>query len=276
MEKPTGGGDSIISFEKVDYSHPNGTMALRNINLEIRPSELVAFLGANGAGKSTLVRHMNGLLKPTHGKVTVFGEDTRSASPAHLSRKVGIVFQNANNQLFAQTVTREIEFGLKNFGLPENEVKDRIRWALETFSLGDYAERSPIDLSGGEKKRLCIALVLAWDPSVLILDEPTVGQDSEQKEKLSTIVRELLNKKKNVILVTHDLEFVWPLQPRTVLMANSEIVADGSAQEVLGKPEIVGTSSVLIPQLVDFSLRSHWAPPFPSTPREAERRIKEC
>jgi energy-coupling factor transporter ATP-binding protein EcfA2 len=275
MEKLSADGDSIITFDKVDYSHPNGTTALHNINLEIRQSELVAFLGANGAGKSTLVRHMNGLLKPTHGKVTIFGEDTRSASPAQLSRKVGIVFQNANNQLFAQTVTKEIEFGLKNFGLPDNEVRDRIRWALDTFSLEEYAERSPIDLSGGEKKRLCIALVLAWDPSVLILDEPTVGQDSEQKQKLALIVRELLDEKKNVILVTHDLEFVWPLQPRTVLMANSEIVADGPAQAVLGKPEIVGTSSVLIPQLVDFSLRSNWTPPYPSTPGEAERRIKE-
>jgi len=275
MEGQLGNEDSIISFEKVDYSHPNGTTALHNINLEIKQSELVAFLGANGAGKSTLVRHMNGLLKPTHGKVTVFGENTRSASPAQLSRKVGIVFQNANNQLFAQTVTKEIEFGLKNFGLADNEVKNRIRWALETFSLGEYAERSPIDLSGGEKKRLCIALVLAWDPSVLILDEPTVGQDSEQKQKLASIVRELLKEKKNVILVTHDLEFVWPLQPRTVLMANSEIVADGPAQEVLGKSEIVGSSSVLIPQLVDFSLRSNWTPPYPSTPGEAERRIRE-
>jgi energy-coupling factor transport system ATP-binding protein len=264
----------IISFEKVDYSHPNGTIALRNINLEIRRSELVAFLGANGAGKSTLVRHMNGLLKPTHGKVTVFGEDTKSASPAQLSRQIGIVFQNPNNQLFAQTVTKEIEFGLRNFGLEERVVRDRVQWALDTFSLTEYADRSPIDLSGGEKKRLCIALVLAWDPSVLILDEPTVGQDSEQKEKLVLIIRQLLAQKKNVILVSHDLEFVWPLQPRTVLMSNASIVADGRAQEVLGRPEIVEISSVLIPQLVDFSLRCGWRAPYPSTPEEAENRIR--
>lgn len=265
----------MISFENVDYSHPNGTIALRGINLKIPASQLVAILGANGAGKSTLVRHMNGLLKPTHGRVTVFGRDTKTTTSAQLSRRVGIVFQNPNNQLFAQTVSKEIEFGLKNFGFPEDFVKERVRWAMDTFALTEYAERSPIELSGGEKKRLCIALVLAWDPSVLILDEPTVGQDSEQKDKLSEIIRSLLAAKKDVILVTHDVEFIWPLQPRTVLMANSSIVADGPAQEVLGYPDVGQRSSIIVPQLVDFSIRAGWQRPFPSTPEEAKRRIRD-
>jgi len=266
--------DSVISFRNVDYSHPNGTVALHDINLNISASQLVTILGANGAGKSTLVRHMNGLLKPTHGTVKIFGEDTKTTTPANLSRKIGIVFQNPNNQLFAQTVTKEIEFGLRNFGFPEDFVKDRVRWALETFALTEYSERSPIELSGGEKKRLCIALVLAWNPSVLILDEPTVGQDSEQKEKLSEIIRNLLVAKKNVILVTHDVEFVWPLQPRIILMSNSSIVADGPAQEVLAHPDVAQRSSIIVPQLVDFSIKSEWNRPFPSTPEEAEHRIR--
>jgi energy-coupling factor transport system ATP-binding protein len=263
-----------VSFENVDFSHPNGTVALRNVNLKIGENELVAVLGTNGAGKSTLVRHINGLLKPTRGKVTIFGQDTRSTTSAQLSRKVGIVFQNPNNQLFAQSVRKEIEFGLRNFGFPDDLVEKRIRWALETFSLSDYAERSPIELSGGEKKRLCIALVLAWDPSILILDEPTVGQDSEQKEKLSGIIRELLSERKNVILVTHDVEFIWPLQPRTVMMSNGSIVAEGDAQDVLGQPEITEKSNVIVPQLVDLSIRSAWKKPYPSSPDQAERIVK--
>lgn len=267
--------DFVISFENVDYSHPNGTIALRDINLKIPASQLVAILGANGAGKSTLVRHVIGLLKPTHGKVTVFGQDTKTTTSAQLSRKVGIVFQNPNNQLFAQTVTKEMEFGLKNFGFSEDFVKERVKWALDTFSLTDYAERSPIELSGGEKKRLCIALVLAWDPSVLILDEPTVGQDSEQKEKLSEIIRTLLAAKKNVILVTHDVEFIWPLQPRTVLMAKSSIVADGPAQEVLAYPDVGERSNIIVPQLVDFSIMAGWRRPFPATAEQAEGRIRD-
>jgi len=264
----------VVSFDAVDFSHPNGTVALRDVSLKIERSELVAILGTNGAGKSTLVRHINGLLKPTHGKVAVFGQDTRSATSAQLSRQVGIVFQNPNNQLFAQSVRKEIEFGLRNFGLPDNVIEDRIKWALDTFSLGDYAERSPIELSGGEKKRLCIALVLAWDPSVLILDEPTVGQDSEQKEKLADIIRELISERKNVILVTHDVEFIWPLQPRSVLMANGSIIADGPAQQVLARPDIAEKSSVFVPQLVDFSIIHGWSSPFPPTPEAAERKLR--
>ena len=270
---PQQGPDSIISFEKVDYSHRNGVPALRDVNLQISSGELVAILGANGAGKSTLVRHINGLLKPTHGKVTVYGQDTHSVTPATLSRKVGIVFQNPDNQLFAQTVAKEIEFGLTNFGFSRESIEERVKWALDTFSLSDYAERSPIELSGGEKKRLCIALVLAWDPSLLILDEPTVGQDYEQKERLARIIRELLVQKKNVILVTHDVEFIWPLQPRTVLMSNGTIIADASAQVVLGNPELAKNSSVIVPQLVDLSIRSGWIEPYPSMTEEAEKRI---
>jgi energy-coupling factor transporter ATP-binding protein EcfA2 len=264
-----------ISFENVDYSHPNGAVALRHINLQIARSELLAILGANGAGKSTLVRHINGLLKPTHGKVTVFGQDTLTTTPAKLSRQVGIVFQNPNNQLFAQTVTKEIEFGLRNFGYTEDYVKERTKWALDTFSLSEYSERSPIELSGGEKKRLCIALVLAWNPSILILDEPTVGQDSEQKEILAGIIQQLLGEKRNVILVTHDVEFIWPLQPRIVLMSKGEIVAEGTSQKVLGNQAIAEQSSVLVPQLVDFSLRRGWSVPYPATPEDALKRIQE-
>jgi len=264
----------IVSFEKVDYSHPTGAVALRDVNLQINSGELIAILGANGAGKSTLVRHINGLLKPTRGKVTVFGEDTRLTTSAKLSRKVGVVFQNPNNQLFAQTVMKEIEFALKNFGFSEDSISERVNWALETFALNDYSERSPIELSGGEKKRLCIALVLAWDPSILVLDEPTVGQDSEQKENLSLIIRELLGRGKNVILVTHDVEFVWPLQPRAILMSAGSVLADGPAQEILANPKTSESASVLIPQLVDLSAKMTWSKPYPSSSEEVEKRIR--
>ncbi len=264
---------SVVSFEHVDYSHPNGTIALRKVSFNIVQSELVAILGANGAGKSTLVRHINGLLKPTHGRVRVFGQDTKFSTPALLSRRVGIVFQNPNNQLFAQTVTKEIEFALKNFGFTNDFLKKRIDWALDTFSLREYAERSPMELSGGEKKRLCFALVLSWDPDILILDEPTVGQDSEQKEKLDQIIRLLLSQKKNVILVTHDVEFVWPLQPRTILMSSGEIVADGSPQNVLSDEMLMKRSSIISPQLIDFAKKMEWSKPYPINTEEAEQRI---
>jgi energy-coupling factor transporter ATP-binding protein EcfA2 len=246
------GNETIISFEKVCYSHPNGIAALTNVDLRISRGELVAILGSNGAGKSTLVRHINALLKPSHGKVVVFGTDTKEATSAVLSRRVGIVFQNSNNQLFSESVKAEIQFGLRNFGYSKDLMEQRTKWALDTFELNQFVDRPPMELSGGEKKRLCNALVLAWEPEVLILDEPTVGQDSIQKDKLVELIMALRAEKRTVIVVTHDVEFIWPLQPRTVLMAGGKIIADGSPSEVLGNAEITKEASVLQPQLIEL------------------------
>ena len=267
--------NEVISFIKVDYSHPNGNIALRNVSFRINGGELLAILGSNGAGKTTLVRHMNGLLKATHGLVSVFGKDVKTTSCAELSRRVGIVFQNPNNQLFEQSVRKEIEFALKNFGLSKEVVEERTNWALETFSLTQYSERAPMELSGGEKKRLCIALVLAWDPDVLILDEPTVGQDSEQKERLARTIRLLLSQKKTIILVTHDVEFVWPLQPRVLVLSNGELIADGPSQKILSDSDLLERGNILPPQLVILSRRIGLKPPTPADPYEAKRVLEE-
>ena len=263
----------LIKFRSVDYSHPNGVVALKDVTLSIRSGELVAILGTNGAGKSTLVRHLNGILKPTHGTVTVFGDDTRKTTPAKLSRIVGIVFQNPNNQLFAQTVRKEIEFALRNFRFDEEKIKARIDWALDTFSLRQYEDRAPMELSGGEKKRLCVALVLAWDPGVLILDEPTVGQDSEQKEKLRQIITSLVSQKKTVLVVTHDIEFVWPLQPRVLLMSQGKIIADGDSQSIMRNNPLLESANILEPQLVELSRLVGWRNKLPKDPIEAKSFI---
>ncbi len=265
----------IVKFDSVDYSHPSGVAALVNVSLSVTRGEFVAVLGTNGAGKSTLVRHINGLLKPTHGTVSVFGESTRERTSAYLSRGVGMVFQNANNQLFAQTVRQELEFALKNFGFDQQTIQDRVEWALSTFSLKEYVDKPPMELSGGEKKRLCIALVLAWDPEILILDEPTVGQDYEQKARLGQIIMNLLGEGKTVMVVTHDVEFIWPLQPRVILMSQGRIIADGSSQEILGNPALLSKGDVLPPQLVELSRLLAWKNNYPKDVFEAESRIIE-
>lgn len=245
----------MIEFSEVTYTHPNGVVAIRDVNLKITEGEVVAIVGANGAGKTTLVKHINGLLKPTRGKVTVFGQDTKDASVAQLSRKVGIVFQNPDHQLFSDTVENEIAFGLRNFGFPEGVVSKRVSWALEFFSLQEYRGSSPLVLSGGEKKRLCLATVLAWDPDVIILDEPTVGQDMIQKERLEQIVRMLIERRKTVIIVSHDIEFIWPIQPRIIVMAGGKVVADGHASEIFSDDRILSAANLIRPQLVDLSMR---------------------
>ncbi|MGI0079753.1 MAG: energy-coupling factor ABC transporter ATP-binding protein [Nitrososphaerales archaeon] len=269
----SGAHETVISLVNVDYSHPNGVAALRDISLSISRGELVAILGTNGAGKSTLVRHINALLKPTHGRVLVFGTDTKKTTSAILSRKVGIVFQNANNQLFSDSVKSEIQFGLRNFGFSQEIVEERTRWALNTFSLEQYEDRPPMELSGGEKKRLCNALVLAWDPEILILDEPTVGQDWEQKERLVEMIRMFQRQKKTVIIVTHDVEFIWPLQPRALLMTGGKIVADGPANEVLGNLGKMAEANVLPPQLVDLFSLLNFKSGFPANVFQARDEI---
>jgi energy-coupling factor transport system ATP-binding protein len=265
---------SAVDFDRVDYSHPNGIAALIDVSLKISQGEVVAIMGANGAGKSTLVRHVNGLLRPTHGIVKTLGIDTTKSTAAALSRKVGIVFQNPNNQLFAQSVRAEIEFGLKNFGLEADAVRRRTDWALNAYDLKKYEQTPPMELSGGEKKRLCIALVLAWQPEIVILDEPTVGQDLEQKEKLVETIRMLSSQRRTVILVTHDIEFVWPMQPRIVLMANARIVADGSCKGVLGSESLTSRASVIPPQLVELTRSLRWGENYPSDVYEAARLIR--
>ncbi len=227
------------------------------------PGELLAIIGANGAGKTTLAKHTNGLLKPRKGVVTVFGLDTRKSSVAELSRHVGIVFQNADHQLFSETVQDEIVFGLRNLGFDNEVVKKRLEWALTFFELEKYRNVAPLLLSGGEKKRLCIACVLAWDPEAIILDEPTVGQDYTQKEKLQQMIRMLLTRGRTVIVVSHDIEFVWSLQPRVLVMAGGRILGDGPADTIFSNSDLLEKANVRRPHLVELSQLVDFGPEKP-------------
>jgi energy-coupling factor transport system ATP-binding protein len=240
----------MIKFEGVSFTYPNGKLALVDINLEIKKGELVAIMGENGSGKTTLAKHMNGLLKPSKGIVKIFGKDTRKESVASLSRLVGLVFQNPDHQLFCDNVDEEVMFGLRNFGFSDNKAKERVNEVLSYFSLVEYRKRSPLNLSGGEKKRLCLACILAWEPEVIILDEPTVGQDYIEKVKLQELIKSLVSKEKTVIIISHDVEFVWPLQPRVVVMKKGKIIADNNAKDVFSNEQLVSEARLLEPQLL--------------------------
>jgi len=243
----------MIKFQSVTFKHRNGVVAVKDINLDIFPNEITTIVGANGAGKTTLVKHINGLLKPTQGQVNVFGIDTRKVSVAQLSKKVGIVFQNPVHQLFSDSVANEIIFALKNFGYDEETIKKRVDWALGSFNLQEYRDFSPLMLSSGEKKRLCIATVLAWDPDIIIFDEPTAGQDYIQKERLGQIIRMLVQQGKSVIIVTHDIEFIWPLSPRVIVMSKGSILADGPANLIFDDDRVIKEASIARPQLMELA-----------------------
>jgi energy-coupling factor transport system ATP-binding protein len=242
----------VIEFRDVTYVHQNGVRALDGVNLKMDAGETVAIVGENGAGKTTLIKHVTGLLKPTSGVVLVDGISTKDTSTATLSRKVGIAFQNPDHQLFSESVKEEIAFALRNFGFPPHLVEQRVSWGLQLFGLEEYRESSPLILSGGEKKRLTLACILAWDPEVVMLDEPTVGQDAIQKEKLVGTIKMLGSAGKTVVVVSHDIEFLWPLQSRVVVMKSGRIVADGPAPELMTKKEMLESARVAEPQLVSL------------------------
>jgi energy-coupling factor transport system ATP-binding protein len=265
----------VIEFQDVSYVHQNGVRALDGVSLKIAPGETVAIVGENGAGKTTLVKHVTGLLKPAMGNVIVDGQNTRATSTARLSRKVGVAFQNPDHQLFSESVEEEMSFALRNFGFPQALVEQRVKWGLELFGLEEYRKSSPLVLSGGEKKRLTLACILAWDPEVVILDEPTVGQDSIQKEKLVGTIRMLASSGKTVVVVSHDIEFLWPMQPRVVVMKAGKVLGDGPAAELMQDRGLLDSARVAQPQLVEFFERLTKRPSAPFVdPLEARRWVE--
>jgi energy-coupling factor transport system ATP-binding protein len=245
----------MIEVEDVHFVYPNRVEALKGVSLVIKNGEFVAIMGQNGAGKTTLVKHFNGLLKPSKGIVRVNGVETTKTSVAALSRNAGFVFQNPDHQLFSETVEEEIAFALKNFGLEKEAIEKRISWALNLLGLEQYRKTSPFLLSGGERKRVALASVLAWDPETLILDEPTIGQDYQQKEKLRQFITQMQTQGKTVVIVTHDVEFVAECNPRVLLMKEGRIVADGEGREILTAPEVLAQSSIVLPQIAQVFMK---------------------
>jgi len=242
----------MIEVRDVYFTYPTGVEALKGVSLSIRNGEFVAIMGQNGAGKTTLVKQFNGLLKPTKGAVLVDGVNTRDISIAQLARKVGFVFQNPDHQLFSETVEEEVAFALRNFGFRQATIERRITWALNLLGLTEYRKTSPFMLSGGERKRVALASVLAWNPKVVILDEPTIGQDYQQKETLRQFIVQLNAQGKTVVIVTHDVEFVAECNPRLVLMAQGQIVADGDTKRILTNPDVALRASIVPPQITQI------------------------
>ncbi len=239
----------MISLEHVSFNYPSGDPVLQGVDLSIESGQFVAIMGENGAGKTTLAKHLNGLLKPTEGRVTVDGEDTRKKSVAALSRKVGLVFQNPDHLLFSETVRGEVAFALKNFGYSSDVIEKQVSKTLEALDLSGYADTSPFLLSGGERKRAALAAVLAWEPDYLVLDEPTIGQDYLQKERLRNFILQLYSQGKAVVIISHDVEFVAEAGPEVVLMSKGRLLARGPADEILSNDDLVEKASLVKPQM---------------------------
>ena len=218
-----------IEVENLSFAYPDGHAALRGISLHIAPGEKVALVGPNGAGKSTLILHLNGILIGK-GKVHVCGLDVDEKNLSRVRASVGLVFQNPDDQLFSPTVHEDIAFGPLYQGLSAPEVDERVKVALASVRMSEYARRVSYHLSTGEKKRIAIATVLSMQPEVLVLDEPTAGLDPRARRTLINLLRELPI---TMLVSTHDMRLVQELFPRTVVMDDGQIVADGLTGEIL-------------------------------------------
>jgi energy-coupling factor transporter ATP-binding protein EcfA2 len=228
-------GKPIIEVERLWYAYSSGLTALKGVNLTISEGEFVAIMGRNASGKTTLVKHFNRLMIPTKGRIKIDGVDTRGATIAEMAKKVGFIFQNPNDHLFADTVDEEIAFVLKNLGFKSQEVKLRTSEMLDRFNLKKYRNQYPRSLSGGEKQRVALASVIAAQPKILILDEPTRGMEYPLKGELMRFLYEYRQHGNTVILVTHDVEMVAEYTDRVVLLSEGKIVVDGEKHDVLSQ-----------------------------------------
>ena len=231
-----GQASPVVQFSKVWFRYEDGTVALRDVNLSIPQGQFVAVIGRNASGKSTLAQHINGILKPTKGKVFIDKVDTNQVSAAKLSRKVGYVFQNPNLHLFADTVEEEVAFILHNQGVKPSDIEKKVGDVLATFDLIDIKDKYPRSLSGGEKQRVALASVLVGSPKILVLDEPTRGLEHRRKQMLLDHLEQFHKRGGTVLLITHDIELVSrPHIERVILMSEGKIVADGTRKEILSK-----------------------------------------
>jgi cobalt/nickel transport system ATP-binding protein len=222
-------GETILTIEGLHYSYPDGHVALRGVSLQLENCEKAALVGPNGSGKSTLLLHINGLLNG-EGEITVGGTQVVEENLPIIRGRVGLVFQNPDDQLFSPTVGEDVAFGPLHMGLPEDVVRQRVKDALAQVSMSDYAERLSYHLSMGEKKRIAVATVLSMQPELLALDEPSAGLDPRARRQLINLLADLPI---SMLVATHDLLMVRELFPRMIVLDQGELVADGATADIL-------------------------------------------
>jgi energy-coupling factor transport system ATP-binding protein len=244
-----------IEIRDLYFTYPAGVEALRGISLNIDSGEQVAIVGQNGAGKTTLVKHLNGLLLPTRGQILVDDWDTTKHSVAKLAKRVGYVFQNPDEQLFSKNVGMEVAFGPRNLGFNGEQVQGLVKDALAMTELSDKTATNPYDLSPTWRKMVALASVIAMDTPIVILDEPTTGQDAMNITRIAHVIKALRERGKTVITITHDIDFCAENFERVIAMAQGKVLLDGKTNAVLAQDEILATTYVDPPQLTRLGKR---------------------
>lgn len=233
-----------LLVERLAFAYPTGQQVLYGLDLRVEPGERVAVLGPNGAGKTTLVLHLNGVLSGGSGRIEVAGLPVEKANLREIRRRVGVVFQDPDDQLFMPTVAEDVTFGPANFGVTGRDLDKRVRQALAAVGMTEHAGRSPLHLSGGQRRRVAIATVLACDPEILVLDEPSANLEPVARREVAEV---LLGLGRTMLMVTHDLPYALQLCPRSVLIDGGVVVADGPTRELLADQDLLRAHRLELP-----------------------------
>ena len=243
-------GDPVLSFQHVSFSY-NETANVKDLNVDIHKGDFTAIIGSNGAGKSTFSKLCNGLLKPSTGDVLVLGKNTKKEKVSALAKHIGFLFQNPDRQICCSTVREEIAFSLRNNKIPEAEIKTRVENTIKEFGFNPDVE--PFNMSRGQRQRLCLACLIALDPEILILDEPTTGLDYRECMEVMEKIRQLNQKGTSVIMVCHDMEVVLDFAKTIIVMNRGQIMGQGPARQVLGNDELLNKARLLPPQIAQVA-----------------------
>ena len=242
--------ETMLEFKDVSFSYDT-TANVQNLNVKVEKGDFIAIIGSNGAGKSTFSKLCNGLLTPTTGDVFVLNKNTRREKVSSLAKHIGFLFQNPDRQICCNTVKEEIAFSLRNNGIPEDEIKRRVKAALEEFGFDGKTE--PFNLSRGQRQRLCLACLIALNPEILILDEPTTGLDYKECMMMMNRIKQLNENGTTVIMVCHDMEVVLDFAKTVVVMNRGQILEQGETRKILADTELLGKARLLQPQIAQVS-----------------------
>ena len=244
----------MLEVKNIKYAYNADYQALKGVSLKVERGEMVALLGKNGAGKSTLFLHLNGIYEPDEGQVFIDGEELKYDKKSLLKfrQKVGIVFQNPDDQIFAPTVEDDVAFGPLNLGLPMEEVQDRVEEALARVGMSGFEKTAPHHLSGGQKKRVAIAGILAMKPEVMVLDEPTAGLDPQGVVNLQKLLRNLNDEGITIIISTHEVDLVPNYAQRVFVLVDGLLIAEGTPREIFAQPEILEQANLKVPIVTEL------------------------
>ena len=247
-------GDKMLEVKNLKYSYNSDYQALKGVSLKIERGDMVALLGKNGAGKSTLFLNLNGIYRPDEGKVFIDGEELKydKKSLLRFRQKVGIVFQNPDDQIFAPTVEEDVAFGPLNLGLSMEEVQDRVEEALARVGMTGYEKTAPHHLSGGQKKRVAIAGILAMKPELMVLDEPTAGLDPQGVVDLSRLLKELNAEGITILISTHEVDLVPDYANQVFVLVDGELIGEGTPKEIFSQPEILEKANLKVPIITEL------------------------